>query len=226
MRRDHFGRLYRQGSSARDEAIAAGGKHPFDPDRPWEWVFRAAIRDKEYWSDEFIEHALLIKVDPKIVGTVVGDDAPVLTPGAASAVTSVYPAAANVYQPPRGPAPSPAPAAAAMVHAAPVPAPPVGPPRPGKRASKFAHNLGADGLFKTNRQDRPLCRGFQTGQCLSQVPGRLPCPANPTDSHQCGKCLSPMHGAHACPNKEVNPQKQPRKGAGRGRGAGGGAARR
>ena len=220
MRRDHFVRLYRQGASERDEAIAAGGKHTFDPSRPWEWVFRAAIKDKTYWADEFVENAGIIKVDPKIVGTVVGDDAPVLAPGASSAVTPVYPAAANPYQPPRGPPRNPAPTAPAMALVSPG-GPPAGPARPGKRASKSAHNVGDDGLFRTNRQERPLCRGFQTGQCQSSAPGRIPCPANPADSHQCGKCLSPMHGAHACPQKETNAQKQPRKGAGRGRGAGG-----
>ena len=76
MRGDQFVRWFRTGSAEHEEAVKKGGTHAFNPERPWEWVFRQAINDREFWVDEYTEVATLMKVDNAIIARELGDDAP------------------------------------------------------------------------------------------------------------------------------------------------------
>ena len=53
--------MRRDGDAAKSQATAAGGDHPFNPDSPWEWVYRETAHDTRFWRTELKEPALLIK---------------------------------------------------------------------------------------------------------------------------------------------------------------------
>jgi len=93
------------------------------------------------------------------------------------------------------------------------------PPPGGKRGDERErqHNLGADGLFTTNRAGHELCQKFQRGECQQAACGsRL----NRHDLvHQCAKCLSQSHGA-THPTTCTAVAKPPQKGRGGGKGRG------
>ena len=59
MRSEQFDRLRRRAETAHKEATLAGGTHPFDPARPWDHVFRAAVSDDKFWTDEVTTAAVL-----------------------------------------------------------------------------------------------------------------------------------------------------------------------
>jgi len=58
-RGEHMERLRRRGDEARATAIAAGGTHPMDPARPWDWVWGEACSDATFWRTELEEPVLL-----------------------------------------------------------------------------------------------------------------------------------------------------------------------
>ena len=60
------------------------------------------------------------------------------------------------------------------------------------------HDVGNDGLMRTNRKGLVLCQKFQRGECGTVQKGGPHadrCPANHNLVHQCAKCLSQFHGA-------------------------------
>ena len=60
MRLEGMERLRRRGEAEHSAAVEAGGKHPFDPERPWNWVWQQAVLDVIFWKKEIEEPALLI----------------------------------------------------------------------------------------------------------------------------------------------------------------------
>ncbi|CAE7793132.1 unnamed protein product, partial [Symbiodinium necroappetens] len=74
-------RLRRQGKEDRDNAIAAGGTHGFDPKKPWEWVWNMIVKDHAFWHRELEEPALLILAKTQKASQLLGTDAPVDAPG-------------------------------------------------------------------------------------------------------------------------------------------------
>ena len=69
-------RLRRQGKEDRDNAIAAGGTHGFDPKKPWEWVWNMIVKDHAFWHRELEEPALLILAKTQKASQLLGTDAP------------------------------------------------------------------------------------------------------------------------------------------------------
>jgi hypothetical protein len=55
-------RTKRAGAAARLQATAAGGTHPFVPEKPWDWVFREAAADGQFWRKELEEKALCVPI--------------------------------------------------------------------------------------------------------------------------------------------------------------------
>eukprot|EP00971_Amphidinium_carterae_P260288 5164261-Amphidinium_carterae.1 len=51
MRREHFERLRRRGA-AMSWAAATEDLPAYDAAFPWEWVFAAAVTDRDYWQSE------------------------------------------------------------------------------------------------------------------------------------------------------------------------------
>ena len=178
----------------------------FDPEKPWGYVFKAAADDRDYWSEEFVEVAQTARLDNKAADKEVGTDSAI-----AGGVTLNERVDDRVRDQGRGRDRG------------------SGGDDRKRKANLRIHDVGPDGLLKTNRQGHPLCKGFQTGAC-KVVKGQIRCPVNYSDHHQCGKCLDPRHGAYKCPcddeyvkepPKSVQRQ-QDRRGRGGGRGGRGG----
>ena len=58
-RSDHMERVRRRGEEERAAALGAGGAHPMDPLRPWNWVWGEVLKDADFWRIELEEPALL-----------------------------------------------------------------------------------------------------------------------------------------------------------------------
>ena len=52
-------RVRRRGEEEREKALSAGGAHPLDPTRPWDWVWGEVLSDADFWRAELEEPALL-----------------------------------------------------------------------------------------------------------------------------------------------------------------------
>ena len=59
VRSEHIERIRRRAEEARASAVAANSTHPFDPLMPWDYCFKAATLDKEFWDAELEKKCLL-----------------------------------------------------------------------------------------------------------------------------------------------------------------------
>jgi hypothetical protein len=59
MRSERMEKLRRRAEEARAKAVASGSTHEFDPLMPWDYLFKEAARDKEFWDDELDRKCLL-----------------------------------------------------------------------------------------------------------------------------------------------------------------------
>ena len=80
MRGEHLERTRRRGIKEHQEATAAGGTHPYDSSRPWEWCFQQAVANTEFWKLEFEDHGLNVSLKAGAATRVLGGGAP-LAPG-------------------------------------------------------------------------------------------------------------------------------------------------
>jgi len=167
-RLEHMERIRRLISTARTQAIEAGGSHAFDPAVPWEWVFRQTAEDVQFWRRELEEPTLLIKTRVEKLSASLQDDAPV-QPGTGSSQRS-------------GPAATPPPPKRQRVQA--------------DRDAPRVHRVDADGYFTHNRRGNKLCSLFQKGECSTTGSGR--CSRDSYLVHQCAKCLFLGHGRSQC----------------------------
>ena len=78
-RRERCLRVKREGEIALATATAAGGVHPYDPGRPWEWILKQASSDSDWWRKELEDQCLLILAGAQGADSQLGDDAPVQT---------------------------------------------------------------------------------------------------------------------------------------------------
>ena len=60
MRQEEMPRICRRGQSEYDDALAAGGIHPFNPSQPWDWVWDQANNASSFWRRELEEPCLLV----------------------------------------------------------------------------------------------------------------------------------------------------------------------
>ena len=128
-------RTKRAGFMALNQAKAAGGTHPYNPDKPWDWVFREAAADIVFWREELEEKALLIlaKISKPLDG--VEGDAP----------TSQQPVPKKTRELERaGAAP---------------------PPKRASRDYERVHRANPDGTLTHNRRGVKLCEDFQVHKC-------------------------------------------------------------
>lgn len=193
-RLEHVERLRRRGEQEYTAAQNAGLTHEYEPNKPWNWVWRQLCDDFNFWNREVIEPCMLYLAKSANLQTLVEQDAPVAKSAPSSSSTT--------------PAVAP-------------PPPPVASPRTAQIKRQRGpdireHRVGDDGHFTHNRRGVELCKLFQTGECL-EVDGRGNCIRNNSRRHQCAKCLSDRHGAAKCPVDTVRP---PRQNHGRGKGKG------
>ena len=128
-------RTKRAGATALAQATAAGGSHLYNPNWPWDWVFREAAADVQFWRKELEEKALLILAKiSRPLDNVEGD-----------ALTSSQPG-------PKRPRDLGAKYSSA-------------PPPHKKRDFERVHRTTADGISSHNRRGLELCAVFQKGEC-------------------------------------------------------------
>eukprot|EP00435_Cladocopium_sp_Y103_P026048 s3225_g6.t1 len=196
-RLEHVERVRRRGQEGYEAAQRSGLTHPFDPDKPWEWVWGEMANDFNFWNREVVEPCMLLLAKSSNMSQLLDNDAPVSKTPAATPSTPAMPtnnsrgqdmAARASQKRQRGP-------------------------------DVREHRVGEDGMFTHNRRGMELCKMFQTGECL-ECDARGFCSRNSSRRHQCAKCLSDRHGASKCPMDAPKPPRQNHgksKGKGRGR---------
>jgi len=188
---------------------AAATRAGFNPDFPWRYVWSNAVLDASFWLREVQEKCILLITKSTSQDTVLEGD--VLISGVGGSLPSQigggHPLSRD-RSPRRNTTPPPEQSRK-------------GQDKGSKRGDERGrqHNIGADGLFTTNRVGRELCLTFRRGECQQSVRGS--CPNRLDLVHQCAKCLDQRHGAThptACTAVAKPPQKGRGGGKGRGRG--------
>jgi hypothetical protein len=207
FRRETMERGRRQASDDLDEAIAAGRSHPFDPTRPWEYIFKMATdggaSEAKYWHVNVEEPCLLIIAGRYNAAEFVDGDARICANGSAHIATHGSPGMSLAVEAGnRGNGKS----SSSTQH---PPKRQKSPPanRPPKRQDNKTseahkkqkqHNV-VGGKFTTNRQGNVLCLAFNSGAgCPGAKRGNPICPRENMCRHLCSLCLSSSHGAHEC----------------------------
>ena len=105
-------RVRRAGTLAADDAAKNGGSHPFQASKPWEWSFRAAVADNQFWKTELEQKALMVLNRLTSVSENLGGDAPIGRAATAAAIAMETDASeveddrdAADYSPPLSPPP-------------------------------------------------------------------------------------------------------------------------
>jgi len=175
-RLEHLERVRRTGVAASELATKAGGTHPYDPQKPWEWTFRAAAEDEKFWKHELELKALKIITRMSSIGEHLGGDADITkvvakfnnNDNAAAGSDDSYKATK----------------------------------KPGKQNTlpqNRSHNVDDNGDLTHNRKGIPLCGAFQENTCVTAGIDNK-CPNDKSKVHQCAKCLGQGHGKKVCPN--------------------------
>ena len=212
-RLEHFPRTNRRGYAEWKEAQMAGKNHDYDPSRPWNWVFAAVVKDKDWWKEELEDLATqIVRAQPRVMD-VLGGDAPVQK----RPHHSDLPGVDHVYH-------VPTPDVWGWTNGPPAPPPPPGggerervtenrPPRRPKNLK--LHNV-VDGFYVTSRQGTPLCLAYNQGTCDAAVNGHV-CPRDSGKTHLCSRCLSGDHNGTQCRHTSATSgPKRPGKGDGKG----------
>ena len=81
MRREYLETIRRDQSAALDAAIQAGGSTDFDPKRPWNACFDAAVDCGNYWRRNVEIPSILIVAKARAASNYLDGDAPVASTG-------------------------------------------------------------------------------------------------------------------------------------------------
>jgi len=73
MRSERFERLRRAAENEHAKVVAAGGSSSFDPKRPWNRVFADAVADRDWWSENFTEPAILYRTRIQTAAAITDD---------------------------------------------------------------------------------------------------------------------------------------------------------
>eukprot|EP00435_Cladocopium_sp_Y103_P041707 s3444_g11.t1 len=162
-RAEHFVRLKRE----LDEKQQRGLAPDYDPSQPWNGVFRAAARDRDYWDRHVREPALIFRTagrhKEQVGGTRSGTD-----------LTQERPT-------PRKPRPSQKDrlkARIAQLTAGKAGEGEPGPPKggntaEGNRTKGRGPKRDNRGRFLTDKQGKPICFGFNNGECKGACPKQM-----------------------------------------------------
>ena len=173
---------------------------PWQPDKPFFYVFQRGLDDGSFWNREFERKATLVLSGAKTPGQL----------GEVSHPIKGAPIAPSAKRQPKQPA---------------VPSTYVdeggrdrGNNRPRPYPEQKAHMI-VDGAFTHNRSQSKLCAAFQGGSCQEGKGGW--CPVNWGERHQCNKCLQDSHGGDNCSQVPRPPSAVVRSPSSKGRGKGG-----
>mgnify|MGYP001143614452 CR=1 FL=1 len=169
-RGEHMNRVRRRLQAEKDEADKKGHEHPFDPQRPWNEVFRQlCVAEGAWWFEQFKEPCMYVHNKVESPTERVDGDEPVSGQAAGGGQF--------VEPPPRGP-------------------PRTRTKTSGGGGANNNSNNKAQGCGVYNKSGTELCKGFQHGTCHKLVSSR--CALNYALAHQCSLCLDNRHGADEC----------------------------
>ena len=193
-----------------NEAVAAGMPSRFDPARPWDAVWSTVLDDRhgKWWTREFERPAQLILTHIASLESMLGGDVSI----SSSRLMGTHNPSEAMRQP------APPPRVKQQQKQQHQPRGEGGPKGQKSQQPPAAPRANQDGTLATNMKGRPLCGGFQSGNCNGHAQG-IACPHVQGAVHQCAVCLSPDHGARS-PAPCTQPQKtlSGRKGGGKGKG--------
>ena len=173
-RGEHFARLRRKLEEDHQKGLAPG----YDPQRPWNEVFRVAARDREYWDRHVREPALLFRTSGKqreqVGGTGSLTDRTKDTKGKRTKISQKERLKRQLEK--------------LRAQEEKVPQHPSG---KGGKGSERGRGIKRDGKgrYMTDRQGRPICFGYNNGECQSKCPKDM--------LHICQICLG-AHPAKSC----------------------------
>jgi len=137
MRGEEMERIRRRGVRERNDAVGAGGRHSFDPNSPWKWVWEQAALSQEFWKEELETPADQFRFGSIPLGEHLGADSLVSRPGSAAS-------SSGGQREKRG-----------LQAGADDPPPPAIPPKKPK-----VHSVQG-GLYVSNRSGNKLCDAFK-----------------------------------------------------------------
>jgi hypothetical protein len=140
----------------------------YNPNRPWEYVFRKLTQEFSFWKKELEDPAMLILTHAvRHSDSAVTGESPIASRAQEhiADVASMHGMGKNTQSSSQSPKKKMA--------------------RPAERQFNFDES----GANTTNRRGLQLCPGFQTGACTGRT-----CPSD-AGAHQCSVCLQPTHGA-------------------------------
>ena len=181
-RLENFERIRRRLLSEQESRL-----NPKFTEKPWNVIFREAVKDADFWKHELEETCILVLTRTANLNSMLSGDTPV-----------GHDSLGSTTETPKGtPRPAPRPASAG----------------PAAKKQKNAHSLNQDGSLATNRSGTILCRDWQSGRC-TETAGQSRCSRDQSRMHQCSKCLSPDHGASTCSKPVKMPMGKGKKGKG------------
>jgi hypothetical protein len=187
-RGEHFIRVRREGLAAYNAAwfemvtlhgeqeAARRFKHPYDPKRPWDYVFGQIQKEAQWWLEE-IELPILHFYRKTDISKVIEGD------------VEVEKASGRVGGKRPVPSPDLSGASAGTVQNAAQGA--------GKKSRGTRQHNVSNGHYLTNRTGVELCEAYNWGRCPQTVGNNL-CPKDQSKLHLCSKCLQPGHTAATC----------------------------
>ena len=161
---------------AHKAAVSAGGTAPYDDARPWNEALRVLADRDKFWTEEFMEPAILIAADKTTVRMAIDND---------SVIDRATPSSAA-----EGQRQNQLIGDESMVKAR---------PRNINRTGRY-HEI-AEGKYVLNRTGYKLCGAFQEGKCAETVHGTW-CGKTPDLAHQCARCVG-AHGMWKCPHTDM-----------------------
>ena len=209
MRREEMPDMRRELIRESEAVKKAGGRHPYDPAQPWKLVWEMATSkdSNEFWTDEFITPATLVRLHLKEMGEVVDGDAPIGYPDSIGEQNLTYWAAGGENNHDKLPEPAPRKRLLAL--------------------TTEPHAEEETYLIAMNKRRKKLCKAFQRGACEHTKKGDIICPDNKEERHQCAGCLGdhpfcecdgsgPLGKGRGAGKGGKNGNKGKNKGAGRG----------
>ena len=198
MRLEGMDRLRRQAERSYDAAVLAGTQaaHPYDPNRPWNYIWQLAAEDEKFWKRELEKPALAVLTRTQTLASVIDEDSKIDF----SKVMNDTGKSMDIQRSPKRLREQ-----HDNYHDTQVPQ---------VKVHRFVN-----GAYTHNRAETPLCEGFNNGSCSAKGIGTR-CGNNPALAHHCNKCLSPDHGAHE--NKCTRGPPSTSKGSGKSNGKKGG----
>ena len=167
-------------------AIQAGATTPFDPKKPWDYIFLIAPERTRYWHKEVEVPSLKVMLRPGSLSEHVDSDARVAASSGDHVPSKHVEPGIQSGKGKGKKQPKPQPDKRKNDQPAPAPAP---------KKPKGGQARIENGVYVTNNPGFALCHAYQKGKCAGKGGS---CPKDSSRRHQCNKCLDNGHAGKDC----------------------------